>query len=166
MKTLLIYDSKRGGTKEIVEMISKKLTYQHTLLPINKLSEDNISEYDQILFTAPTYAGNLRKSAREFLQENCSMLKIKRLFLVNTGIQFEQDKVNTQLTSIFPEELRNHAITTVFLGGICRIPDMNLFEKIILKKVFSDNDVSFNGKETYRQLDSKKIDALISMMNQ
>ena len=166
MKTLLIYDSKRGGTKAIVEMISKELTYQHTRIPINEFSEDNISDYDQILFAAPTYAGNLRKSASEFLEEKCPLLKMKRLFLVNTGIQFEQEKINTQLNSVFPEDLRNHAITTVFLGGICRIPDMNFFEKMILKKVFSDNDVAFNGKETYRQIDSKKIDALINMMSQ
>lgn len=166
MHTLLIYDSKRGGTQQVVTAISQQLTHVTTVQSIENFSAEQLSDYDQVLFAAPTYAGSLRKAAATFLEDNHSLLTEKRLFLVNTGIQFDQDKISSQLEAVFPEELRKTAHATVFVGGISLISKMNLFEKLILKKVFSDNQIPFEPKTDYKRLDMTTLNQLIYQMNQ
>lgn len=165
MLTLIIYDSKRGGTQQVAERISNNLTHRNTLCSIKDVVPTQLSMYDQVLFVAPTYAGNLRKTATDFLHTHQSLFNETRFFLVNTGIQFEEEKIRTQLETVFSEELRKQARLTVFIGGISCIPKMNFFEKMILKKIFSDNYLSFDPKRNYEKLHTDKLKQLIHLMN-
>lgn len=166
MKTLIVYDSKRGGTLEILNRLCTQLHHSTILLPMKEFSTIQSSDYDQLLFAAPTYAGNLRKSAVLFLQENIVRLKEKRLFLANTGIQWDPTKIEMQLSTVFPEELRQHASATLFIGGICLTNKMNIVEKMILKKIFSDNQLSLNLKTSHQQVHEENLNELLSLMNQ
>ena len=165
MKTVFIYDSKYGGTKEIVTNIAKLFNHPVTILSVEEKNTIQLSNFNQIIFCAPAYAGQLRKDSKVFLEKNQSALLNKRLFLVNTGIQFEDSRIQTQIETVFPKELRDHAELTIFAGAVASINKMNFFERMILKKIFKDQQVSFDPKTEYRCLKQEAIDLLLEKAN-
>lgn len=165
MQTIFIYDSKYGGTKELVTLMAQQVNHSTFIQAVEEQKTESLSEFNQIVFCAPAYAGHLRKSGKQYLENNHSLLLTKKLFLVNTGIQFEDEKIQTQLAGVFPKQLRDHAELTTFIGTIASIDKMNFFERMILKKVFSDNDLPFDSKTEYRHLKQEAINQLLDKVN-
>ncbi|MHC5217081.1 flavodoxin domain-containing protein [Enterococcus sp. LJL128] len=165
MKTMIIYDSKHGSTSHIAKMIGCELQFDVQLSDIQEpisLSDD----FNQIIFLAPAYAGQLRKQAAAFLASHQEALLQKTLILVNTGLQFSEEKIAQQLQAIFPAALREHAELTAFAGSIIYPDKLNFFEKLILKKIFHDQRLEFPRHETDHYLDKSALDSIVQALNE
>ncbi|MCB5956428.1 flavodoxin domain-containing protein [Enterococcus sp. CWB-B31] len=163
---MLIYDSKKGGTKEIVQLIADQLKQSVNIFPVDDIQlADQLSDAAQLVFCAPAYAGQLRKPTRQFLKKYESVFKEKELYLVNTGIQFDQEKVDVQLENIFPKALYKHAKLIIFAGTITRLEKMNFFERMILKKIFKDENIPFDVHHPYKKINQENIQFLVDKLN-
>ncbi|MFD2387079.1 flavodoxin domain-containing protein [Enterococcus rivorum] len=114
MKKIILFDSKRGTTKEIAYQIVSKMNTPSDISAIDRISSKELDSYDIIILGAPAYAGNLRKQTKNFLSENIATLTEKRLLLFSLGLQFNPDEITKQINELFPKELMNHAEMNVF----------------------------------------------------
>ena len=166
MKKIILFDSKRGTTKEIACQIVSKMNTPSDISAIDRISSKELDSYDIIILGAPAYAGNLRKQTKNFLSENIATLTEKRLLLFSLGLQFNPDEITKQINELFPKELMNHAEMNVFLGGKVDFSKLNFFERLIMKKILSDNGINNLTKTScYENLKFQALDELINTIN-
>ena len=87
MKTIIIYDSVYGNTKEIALAISKEL--KGKLIHVNDVKINEINNYDLLIIGTPTHAAMPTKDIQDFLS-NLPKLNIK-FATFSTGI-YSKDK--------------------------------------------------------------------------
>ena len=112
MKTLLIYASKSGATKECAELIASKVP-DTTLCDIQKQTPD-IAAYDTIVLASGVRMGKMYKSIRKFMKKNVEALTEKRhaVYLCNA----DPNSFEKALTGV-PPEIKNSAIILLSFGG-------------------------------------------------
>ena len=132
MRTLILYATKHGATKEIAE----KLAGQFEGATVCNL-DDNITfdlgKYDCVMIGSALYAGMVRKSAKEFVKENADALKKVQLGLFLSGMQ--NDGEDSFLKMNYPEEITAHAKAVALLAGISDPSKGNFFEKLVMRIV-------------------------------
>jgi len=129
MKTLVIYATTYGFTKECVEDLKKQI--KGDILTVNVMSDKkpSLDEFDNIVIGGSIYMGHFQKKLRTFCTENLNMLLNKRLGLfLCCGLleNFEET-----LKRSFPEELLKKAVVKECFGGELRTDKMNFVHKMI-----------------------------------
>lgn len=166
MNTIILFDSKRGTTKSIAEMIAAKTATPATVVPIEEAHHVSLSEFEKVVIGTPIYYGQPRKQTKEFLTMNCSALRDKELFLFVCGVQQNEEFIEKQCEEAFPDELNNKAKATVFLGGEVLFNRLNFFERFLLKKILTASGVpGITGKENYEQIDHEGLENFIRLIN-
>jgi len=132
MKTLIVYATKHGATREIATRISVQMKDAE----IHDLKEGNLpnlSNYDCTVIGSAIYAGTVRKEVKEFLAKNESALMTKKLGLFVSGM--DPSKEEEDFLDNFPQSIREHATTTSLLGGIFDPKKANAVERLVMKAV-------------------------------
>lgn len=102
MKTLIIYKSKYGASKQYAEWLHEGLQGSE-LESLDWFETANIRKYDLIIVVSRTYLGDIQ--ARKFLEENWAELKLKKVFLLAIGLVFNGEAKKT--FERIPEEIRS-----------------------------------------------------------
>lgn len=139
MKTIVIYATKYGYTKDCVEEMKDQL--QGDVLTVNILNEkiSSLDAFDQVIIGGSIYMGQIQKKIKTFCENNMSTLLKKRVALfLCSGLpeNFEQN-----LASAFPSELMEKAFARECFGGELRTDKMKGPDRIIsglMKKVAAD----------------------------
>jgi menaquinone-dependent protoporphyrinogen oxidase len=134
MNTLIAYGTKRGFTKKCAEILETKLQGTLTLKNLKDSKKLDLSKYDNIMIGSPVYIGKIRKEVADFCENNKNILLSKNLGLFICGMA-EDDDLEDELKSCFPEELSKKALAVEFFGGEFNFDKMNFIEKTIIKKV-------------------------------
>lgn len=155
MKTLIIYKSKYGSTKEYAEYIKQNIPnseiYSHDIFDINTLSS-----YDNVIIGSSTYASS--NLYRNFLTKNWETLKDKRVFVFAVGMLPSTHSSSISVYKQIPEKIRKK-IKYIKLPGRIVLSKLNVFEKLITKTINSQENIIAD------LVDLKKADSVIMYFN-
>jgi len=135
MKTLILYTSKYGATKEISQRIAQKME-SATICDLKQGDIPPIMGFDRIIIGSSVYAGSIRKEAKAFAKNNAAALGEKTVGLFISGF-VEDDKY---FATNFPQNLLDKVKAKGFLGGIFDPQKANGLERLIVKAVMKKSD--------------------------
>ena len=152
MKTIILYATKYGASREIAHRISERIDGAETY----DLKQDSIPDlagYDCVIVGSSIYAGMTRKEAKEFLSQSADVLHGKRLGLFISGMSTDNEEA--VLAAAFSKELLRCARKASVLGGIFDPKKAGFFERFIMKIVTKKS-------EYINTIDDGKIDAFVN----
>jgi len=135
MKTLILYATKHGATKEIAGRIANKLD-NAAICDLKQGNTPTITDFDCIIIGSSLYAGSIRKEAKAFVAQNADVLSEKTIGLFLSGLA-EED--NNYFATNFPKNLLDKVKAKGFLGGIFDPKKANMFERFVIKTVMKQS---------------------------
>jgi len=131
MKTVIIYKSKYGSTKEYAEYIKKNIPNSE-LFAIETFDKDSLSSYENIILGSSVYAG--QTFYNKFLIENWNILKGKNVFIFAVGMLTEEHQNSKDAYKNIPVYIRKK-VRYIKLPGRVVFSKLNLFEKFIIRMI-------------------------------
>jgi len=129
MKTMILFGSTYGYTKECATKLANDLEGEVCLVDIGKDTIPELDDYDTILIGGSIYMGQIQKKIKEYCISNEASLKNKNLgFFISCGTpnNFDDNIINA-----FPEPLLKNALSIENFGGELRTDKMKLAHKLI-----------------------------------
>ena len=161
MKTLIIYMSTHGCTKQVVHELAEQLNGEVTIKNLKEDKNPNFEAYDRVIVGGSIHAGQIQRKIREFCETYLEKLGRKQLGLF-ICCMYEGDQAFQQLENAFPEKLHQYAKSEAILGGEFNFEKMRFFEKLIVRKVAKvEQTVSKIDHEAIRNF-AKKMDKTFS----
>jgi len=160
MKTMIIFSSTYGYTKECALKLSEQLKGEVFL--VNAMTDDTppINEFDNIVMGGSIYMGQIQKKVKAYCTSNAELLKNKRTgFFLCCGLP---EKFEQSLKNSFPEELLDRAIAKECFGGELRSAKMSIAHKIITSLM--KKSAAKEGKEPIKQM-PQNIAKLAAIIN-
>lgn len=133
MKTIVVYDSKRGSTGETAQKLAKALGAGTVALDLGSGASADISGFDAVVLGGPVYMGSWSKRAAKFARDNQRALAGKRFAAFSSGFDLTQGPAI--LKAALPAELASRAVALASLGGAYVFKRMNSFERFIIKAI-------------------------------
>lgn len=153
MSYLIIYMSRHGTTAKVVDMLVEKLGKENTtLVNLEDEKAPPLTDFQTVIIGGSVHAGKIQKDLREFCTRNFHTLLEKRLGLFMCFMNY--DLQEEEFEESFPRELRAHAVAKGFVGGEFLLEQMNMLERLAVKKVKGI-------EESVSRLDYKAIDEFI-----
>ena len=134
MKTLILYASKYGATKEIAQRIAAKIEGA-VVCDLKQSNIPNIADFDCIIVGSSVYAGSVRKEAKTFVANNVVPLGEKTVGLFLSGFAVDDKYFATN----YPQNLLNKVKAKAFVGGIFDPKKANAAERLIIKAVMKQS---------------------------
>ncbi len=134
MKTLIVYATHHGCTKEISEQMKSYLGGDVSLVNLKKETISSLNDFSRVIIGGSIHAGQIQKRVKAFCQTNLKELQSKELGLFICCME-EGEIAQHQLAGAYPEELIQRAKATACFGGAFDFGRMNFLEKMIVKKV-------------------------------
>ena len=129
MKTLIIYASTYGYTKECVEKLKELINGEVNITNIKTDDVPSIDEFDNIIIGGSIYMGQIHKKLKEYCTINLNQLLNKKIaLLLCCGLPENFDET---IKNCFPNELLETAISKECFGGELRTEKMSLAHKMI-----------------------------------
>jgi len=143
-KTLIVYGSNKGTTRDMVYEIAKRLDKPSEFFDckncslqlgnngkIMKLEQINLSNYGLILIGTPMYMGAPLKAVKQFCIQNEAELYSHELGIFTCGVG-TQEEDRAYIRKHIPETLIGKAYYS-HLGGEIRENKMNLLERAAMR---------------------------------
>lgn len=129
MKTLIIYATTYGYTKECVEKLKELIQGETTIVNVKNETVPPIEDFENVIIGGSIYMGQIHKKLKEYCSINLKGLLEKRvgLFLC-CGLP---ENFEETIKNCFPKELLEKAIAKECFGGELRTEKMNLAHKMI-----------------------------------
>ncbi|MBP3040811.1 flavodoxin domain-containing protein [Bacillaceae bacterium Marseille-Q3522] len=134
MKTVIIYASKHGFTKNCAETLKEKLLGEVDLFRVKEVDGLALTEYDHVIIGSPVYMGQINKGVKQFCLANEEVLKKKKIGLFLCGLT---DLETAPLE--FPKVLVHDNLVKGIFGGEVKFQKLNFFEKFIMKHIGKTN---------------------------
>ncbi len=136
MKTLLLYASKHGATRNAAEKLAGQLEGEVKIINLqDKGSADvSVEDYERVIIGGSIYIGKIQKSISKFCETNLEkLLKVKKLGLfICCG---EEAKALEQLAAAFPAELLKKAAAKGYFGHELKLEKLNFVSRTMIKKI-------------------------------
>ena len=132
MKTLILYATKHGATREAAQRIAKRIPGA-AIYDLKQSVIPSLADFDSVIFGSSIYVGSIRKEAKAFLVKNSEILKKKKLGIFLCGLQAEEEK--RVFASNFSPDILAAAKATSFLGGIFDPKKAGFLERLTIKGV-------------------------------
>ena len=131
-KSLIVYFSKYGTTKEYAEWIAQELNGD--IYSINNFKENTLNNYDTIIIGSGLYAGKVK--GINLLIKNYESLKNKKLVIFTCGLadysKIENiNSIYNRLKKEFPEKIIE-GIKIFYLRGGINYKKLNLKHKVMM----------------------------------
>ena len=140
MKTLIVYASKYGCTKDCVHYLKKELRGDVTVCSAEG-KIPSVEQFDTVLIGGSIYMNAIQKSIKHFCRQNLQALLRKRIGLFICC--YTPADTNGYMDTFFPNELLSHAACKSVFGGEMRYETMN----VLYRKLFQ----SLQKIEGFRQ---------------
>lgn len=139
MSTLIVYATKHGTTEKCAKSLAEKIGGDVQVVNIRKDNEPCLHYADTIAVGGPVYAGHLQKKVAKFIESNSETLREKKLALFMCGLTVDEKEEREQIERVFPEDLRNHAVSVENFGGEINWDDLGFLEKTAMKMVAKES---------------------------
>ncbi|WP_339735552.1 flavodoxin domain-containing protein [uncultured Sunxiuqinia sp.] len=161
MKTLIIYMSTHGCTKQVVTELAEQLNGEVTIKNLKEDKNPDFQNYDRVIIGGSIHAGQIQRKIREYCEAHLENLGRKQLGLF-ICCMYEGDQAFQQLENAFPEKLHQYAKSEAILGGEFNFEKMRFFEKLIVRKIAKvEQSVSKIDHEAIKNF-AKKMDKTFS----
>jgi flavodoxin len=104
MKIAVVYKSILGSTKKYATWLSEQLNGD--LFKFNEINKEILLEYDIIVVSSGTYAGQMPLVS--FLKKNWPVLSQKKVFVVAVGMAPAEDKASKSSYEMIPGYIREN----------------------------------------------------------
>lgn len=113
MKTIIVYATKSGASRECAELLATKLTNCY-ICDLSKQAPD-IKSYDTVILGSGVRMGKIYKQMKSFIENNTQVLLVKKtaVFLCNAYPDTFQKVVEKNI----PEDLIGRAVCIESFGG-------------------------------------------------
>nr|MBD3621392.1 flavodoxin domain-containing protein [Sunxiuqinia sp.] len=161
MKTLIIYMSTHGCTKQVVTELAEQLNGEVTIKNLKEDKNPDFQNYDRVIIGGSIHAGQIQRKIREYCEAHLENLRRTQLGLF-ICCMYEGDQAFQQLENAFPEKLHQYAKSEAILGGEFNFEKMRFFEKLIVRKIAKvEQSVSKIDHEAIKNF-AKKMDKTFS----
>jgi len=161
MKTLIIYMSTHGCTKQVAYELAEQLNGEVTIKNLKEDKNPDLEKYDRVIVGGSIHAGQIQRKIRQYCEINQEKLGRKQLGLF-ICCMYEGSQAFQQLEDAYPEKLHQYAKSEAILGGEFNFEKMRFFEKMIVRKVAKvEQTVSKIDHEAIRNF-AKKMDKTFS----
>lgn len=143
MKTIILYATKYGASREIARRIAEKLP-DTSLCDLKRDTVPPLSQYGCVIIGGSLYAGMLRKEAKNFAAQHASELSGKKLGLFLSGMDGREESLAAYFGNNFPQEVLQNAKTKAFLGGIYDPSKVGFLSRIIFKAAAKQSEYKSN----------------------
>jgi menaquinone-dependent protoporphyrinogen oxidase len=133
MKTLIVYESKKGYTKSCVDEIAKQIGKSTVMVNTKQAYKEALDQYDLVIIGSAIYAGRIPSSIKKFCAKKGEELLSHpmALFMCGTGEELK-DKYYTQN---YPSQLLEHAKEKGWFGGVIELSQHRGITKMILSSI-------------------------------
>ena len=108
MRTLILYKSEHGATKQYAEWINQELD-DSDIFEADDFELSNLDKYSKIIIGSSVYGGKM--ATLEFLTENFEKLKDKRILFFTVGLIPADNTMSKKCMSPYP--LRSAKISNI-----------------------------------------------------
>lgn len=131
MKSILVYASKTGTTKNCALEVAKQLE-NCEMVEVGKIDIE-LDEYDRVIIGFPIRMGRMPKSMHQFLAKNQAKLMTKKVaYFVCCGFS---ENYMTYFEQNINKELLDKALTYTTFGGELDLAKQKGFDKFVVKMV-------------------------------
>ena len=130
MKTLLLYKSKWGSTKQYAEWI-KEAVSSIELADLDTFDSSRLNDYDRIVIGSRVYMGRIQ--AQKYLVDNWNILKNKKLYVFSVGLVPADSEESKRSFELIPSYIRKYIDGYVKLPGRIIVSKISFFNKLIVK---------------------------------
>ena len=129
MRTLILYATKHGTTREIAGRIAGHIEGA----VVHDLKEKDIpplSGFDCVIIGSPIYSVSIRREAKAFLAKHAAQLREKQLGFLLSGM--DASRQEKYFSDNFPRDILQTAKATRFLGGIFDPKESSFRERLTM----------------------------------
>lgn len=149
MKTLIVYGSKYGFTRECAEKLSSCIGEQAAIKSVKDVKPRDLLAYDGIVLGSPVYMGRLDKFIVQFSRAYKTELLNRKLgFFICCGTPDEQAHY---YRNCIDANLLEHASIQTGFGGELREDKMSFMHRLITKMVKKETEKKNLPKPSYRE---------------
>lgn len=157
MKTLIVYNSRYGATEKCVQLLKEKIKVPVDIIKLEEETVLTLEYYDTILIGSSIYAGKMRPNIVKFVRQNESQLKMKNFGVILCCRDKGQDALK-YIDENLPSWVGEKAFIKEALGHEIHLEKMNLFIRLLMKKLFKVN-------ESYSKIDNEQISKVAEVIN-
>ena len=132
MKTLILYKTKYGSTKEYAQWFSED-SGARDMLSLKEFHQANLEDFDHIVIFSSVYVGQI--SAGSFLKKHWEQLKDKKIVLLSVGAMPADATESQKSYEVLPQAIREHLFYYEKLPGKLDLNKMNFLDRFIIKKL-------------------------------
>lgn len=135
-KTVVVYSSKYGSTKQYAEWIAQELCCD--LFDKKEMTANNLAQYDIIIFGGGLYAGGI--SGIQLITKAFDQIKEKTIVVFTCGLADPYEQTNVEsiqksLHKVFSQEMQNK-IQVFHLRGAMDYTKLSMPHKIMMGMMF------------------------------
>ncbi len=146
MKTLVVYASKNGYSRECAQKIAAQMGEGSEAADIKTTAKGkNIADYEAVVIGGGVHVGHIKGALRTYCTKNKDILLTKDLGLFLCGTETNPDGQKKYFDTGFPTEIVEKARVTGWFGGRIITADHNVVTRAILKKILGTSD-DFRGE--------------------
>lgn len=153
MRTLILYKTKFGASKQYAEWI-KEESKDADVFDVDSFDFKEISGYEFLVLVSRTYMGKIQMIGK--ITKELESLKDKKIYLVVVGMVPQDKEASKQAYEMIPAYIREKLVGYKKLfGKLTEDTKLNIFEKILLKLMktkFSDKVKKENLDEVLREI--------------
>jgi menaquinone-dependent protoporphyrinogen oxidase len=133
MRTLIVYGTKHGATKKVVDMLKEKIAGDVSVVNAKEKIKCDIKSFDVVIIGSSIYIGAIRKEVKKFIRSNLEEILSRKigLFLVSGG----SEEIESYYKKNFPEELLKKVQAKGYFGFSYNGEGYNAMERMVLKEI-------------------------------
>lgn len=147
MKTLIIYTSKYGSTKEYAYFLKDELGAD--IYSTKEIDVKIINNYSTVILASPTYMGQIK--IRKFLSKNWNKLSSKKVILLVVGMLPKNNPESKKAYEMIREDIRK-GILYLKVPGRMQYEKLNLLEKLIARAIIHQGDFNSVNKSNLQPI--------------
>lgn len=132
MRTIILYSSKHGATREAAELLAQHLPADTVVAPITDAPD--IAVFDCVVLGSAIYAGKPLKTMQDFCKQHLELLLQKKLGLFICALA-DPVIIRQELAMAYPAPIRRHAVIASWFGGKITPDRLTAAERAILKVI-------------------------------
>lgn len=150
MKTLIIYATKNGSTREVAHLLKQELVGEVKLVDIVEEEVDDISPYDNILIGSSVYFAQIHRKMKDFIYLHRPEILNRRFGVFLMAGEQDMAAMERQLKGTIPNDIFEKAAIVSVIGSEMKLERFSWIVRFILKYMKKI-------KSNYRDISEEKI---------
>jgi len=133
MKTAVLYTTTYGTTAKCAEALAEKIGEGSQAISLKDTPNPDLSGFQALALGGSIYVGKIQSEMEKFIKARSAEILGKPLVLFICAMQ--DNEMENQLCNAFPEELREHALKTAWVGGAYYLNKMGWLHRTMIKTI-------------------------------